>query len=578
METLSIHVDLSAFAFPFTILQLIGALVKPSLLVCVLIASLPVYAQKQTADLVLRHGVVLTVDAKDSVAQAIAVRDGRIVAVGTDSDMTRLIGPGTKVVDLAGRTVTPGLIDTHIHLLEGVTGSMYKVVLTSAASVAEVLDKVKARAETTPAGDWVEGNGWNEGVIAEHRAPTLAELDAISAGHPVFLENVTHHYAMVNSAGLAKLGIDAATKSPDGGTIVHDADGKPTGVLKEKANSDAIAAIPAKTKEQLRKGIQAALDQIHAEGLTGVKDIVDPDTWAAYLSYTKAGGLTAHVCPLMWVGYPLPAEAALEAIQKGRADSAAVQGGDLTICGAKILLDGSAMGRTAWRNEDYPVDPHRPDVPLGRGYAIVEPAQYMAMVKLFNAAGVSVGTHAIGDRAIDLAVDSYAEALKEHPQTGLRHSIIHVHEPSEHALDVMQELQKKYDAGYPEVQGGFLYFLGDSLPAAFGPEQSQHVMPFATYRKRDIIFAGGSDFPVTPFPPRFGLWASVAREPFEGRPSARILSEPRSLSMCMWHCAATRRGPRGRSFSRKRREPSRPASGPISPYGIAIPTACPRLI
>jgi predicted amidohydrolase YtcJ len=545
--------------------------VKPSLLVCVLIASLPVYAQKQTADLVLQHGVVLTVDAKDSVAQAIAVRDGRIVAVGTDSDMTRLVGPGTKVIDLAGRTVTPGLIDTHIHLLEGVTGSMYKVILTSAASVAEILDKVKARAEKTSAGDWVEGIGWNEGVIAEHRAPTLAELDAISAGHPVFLENVTHHYGMVNSAGLVKLGIDAATKSPDGGTIVHDANGKPTGVLKEKANSDAIAAIPAKKKEQLRQGIEAALDQIHAEGLTGVKDIVDPDTWAAYLSYAKAGGLTAHVCPLMWVGYPLAPPAALAAIQKGRADSAAVKGGDLTICGAKILLDGSAMGRTAWRNEDYPVDPHRPDVPLGHGYAIVEPAQYTAMVKLFNAAGVSVGTHAIGDRAIDLAVDSYAEALKEHPQTGLRHSIIHVHEPTNHALDVMQELQKKYDAGYPEVQGGFLYFLGDSLPAAFGPEPSQHVLPFATYRKRDIIFAGGSDFPVTPFPPRFGLWASVAREPFKGTFGSHPFGTAESVDVHVALRSYTAWAAR-QIFLEKE-------TGTIeaSPYGIAIPTACPRL-
>jgi len=491
--------------------------VKASLLVCALIAaSLLLHAQKQTADLVLQHGVVLTVDAKDSVAQAVAIRDGRILAVGSDTDVSKLVGPGTKVIDLTGRTVTPGLIDTHIHLLEGVTGSMYKVDLTRSASVAEILDNIKARAEKTPAGDWVEGFGWNEGVIAEHRAPTLAELDAISAGRPVFLENVTHHYAMVNSAGLVKLGIDAATKNPDGGTIVHNAEGKPTGVLKEKANSDAIDAIPAKTKEQLRKGIQVALDRIHAEGLTGVKDIVTSDTWAAYLSYAKTGGLTAHVCPLMWVGYPLTPEAALAAIQKGRLDSAAVPGGDLTICGAKILLDGSAMARTAWRNEDYPPDPRVPGTPVGRGYPIVEPAQYTAMVKLFNAAGVSVGTHAIGDRAIDLAVDSYAEALMEKPNIGLRHSIIHVHEPTDHALNVMQELQKKYDAGYPEVQGGFLYFLGDSLPAAFGPEQSQRVLPFATYRKRGIVFAGGSDFPVTPLPPRYGLWASVAREPLKG--------------------------------------------------------------
>jgi predicted amidohydrolase YtcJ len=459
---------------------------------------------------------VLTVDAKDSVGQAVAIRDGRIVAVGTDTVVAKLIGPKTKVIDLAGRTVTPGLMDTHIHLLEGVTGSLLNVELTQAASVAVILEKIKAKAAQTPAGEWVQGSGWNEGIIAEHRAPTLVELDAVSAGHPVFLENVTHHYAMVNSAGLSKLGIDATTKAPDGGTILHDASGKPTGILQEKANSDAIASIPAKTQEQLRQGIQAALDRIHAEGLTGVKDIVNPDTWAAYLNYAKTGGLTAHVCPLMWVGYPLRAEAALEAIRKGRADSAAVKGGDLTICGAKILLDGSAMARTAWRNEDYPTDPHRSDAPTGRGYPIVEPEQYKAMVKLFNAAGVPVGTHAIGGHAIDLVLDSYAEALKEHPQTGLRHAIIHEHEPSEHALKVMQELQTKYDAGYPETQGVFLYTLGDSLPAAFGPAQSQHVMPFATYRRMGMIFANGSDYPVGPFAPRLGLWASVAREPLKG--------------------------------------------------------------
>ncbi|PUB12666.1 amidohydrolase family protein [Novosphingobium sp. GV079] len=138
------------------------------------------------------------------------------------------------------------------------------------------------------------------------------------------------------------------------------------------------------------------------------------------------------------------------------------------------------------------------------------------MVSLFNRAHVSIGTHAIGDRAIDLAVDAYAAALAEAPSQGLRHSIIHAHEPTEHALDTMAALQKSYDAGIPEVQAEFLWTLGDSLPGAFGPERSRHIMPLATYLKRGILFTSGSDFGVTPLPARYGLWASVVRESLKG--------------------------------------------------------------
>jgi len=470
----------------------------------------------EPAEVVLRNGVVLTVDAQDTVAGAVAIRNGRVVAVGSDAVVAKLVGPHTKVIDLAGKTVTPGMIDTHAHVLSGVTDGMYKADLTRAASVAEILTRVKAQAEKTPAGDWVEGSGWNEGVIAEHRGPTLKELDAVTAGHPVLLENVTHHYAIANSAALAKVGIDATTKDPEGGTIVRDAGGQPTGLLKEAAQNLAINAIPPLTAAQYRRGVQAVLEQMHALGLTGVKDIVYPDAWAAYLAYAKSDGLTAHICPLMWAGTTVgSAKVTLSAIKHARTEVSALKSQDLGVCGAKILLDGSAMGRTAWRNEDYAPDPRRPG-PTGRGYSTVEPAQYRAMVKLFNAAGVPVGTHAIGDRAIDLAVDSYADALRESPQIGLRHSVIHAHEPTEHALTVMQELQKKYDAGIPETQSVFLYWLGDSLPAAFGPAQSQHLMPLATYRKLGMVFASGSDFPVTPLSPALGLWAAVAREPLKG--------------------------------------------------------------
>jgi predicted amidohydrolase YtcJ len=470
----------------------------------------------EPAELVLRNGAVLTIDAQDTVATAVAIRNGRVVAVGSDAMVAKLVGPHTKVIDLAGKTVTPGLIDTHSHVLSGVTEAMYEADLTRASSVAEILGLVKAQAEKTAAGDWVQGFGWNEGVIAEHRGPTLKELDAVTAGHPVQLENVTHHYAIVNSAALAKLQIDATTKDPEGGTIVRDAGGKPTGLLKEAAQNLAINAIPPLTVTQYRRGVQAVLEQMHAVGLTGAKDIVYPNEWAAYLAFAKSDGLTVHMCPLMWAGTTVDsAKVTLAAIARARTEAAAIQSHDLGVCGAKILLDGSAMGRTAWRNEDYAPNPRQAGS-TGRGYPTVDPAQYRAMVNLFNAAGVAVGTHAIGDRAIDLAVDSYADALSQNPQVGLRHSVIHAHEPTEHALKVMQELQKKYDAGIPETQSIFLYWLGDSLPAAFGPRQSQHLMPLATYRKLGLVFASGSDFPVAPLSPALGLWATVAREPLKG--------------------------------------------------------------
>ncbi|HET7750337.1 MAG TPA: amidohydrolase family protein, partial [Terriglobales bacterium] len=150
------------------------------------------------------------------------------------------------------------------------------------------------------------------------------------------------------------------------------------------------------------------------------------------------------------------------------------------------------------------------------GYPQTDPAVYREMVRLFHQNGVPVGTHAVGDRAMDWVVDTYALVEQEQPHPGLRHSIIHANLPTPHALDLMVRLQKNYDAGYPEMQPEFLWWIGDIYAGNYGPKRGQHLEPFNTLRARGIIWAGGSDYSVTPLPARYGLWASAARETLKG--------------------------------------------------------------
>jgi len=151
-----------------------------------------------------------------------------------------------------------------------------------------------------------------------------------------------------------------------------------------------------------------------------------------------------------------------------------------------------------------------------RGYPQVDPAVYREMVRLFHRNGVSVGTHAVGDRAIDWVVDTYALVEQEQAHPGLRHSIMHANLPTPHALDVLVNLQKQYDAGYPEMQPEFLWWIGDIYAASYGPKRDQRLEPFKTLQSRGILWSGGSDYPVTPVAARYGLWASTARQTTKG--------------------------------------------------------------
>jgi predicted amidohydrolase YtcJ len=192
--------------------------------------------------------------------------------------------------------------------------------------------------------------------------------------------------------------------------------------------------------------------------------------------------------------------------------------GRLVSAGVKLYIDGSGGARTAWMYDDWnknlkDVDTGNKGYPAnGEGY----PEIFKQQVTMFTAAGIHVGAHAVGDRGIDFVVDTFAEALKAHPIRGLRHSIIHANVPTDRAMRVMASLQKTYDAGYPEAQAPFLWWIGDTYAGNFGPTRNPRLEPFRSFVKHGVVWAGGSDYSVTPYPARYGLWASVARETMAG--------------------------------------------------------------
>ncbi|HTK29194.1 MAG TPA: amidohydrolase [Vicinamibacterales bacterium] len=469
------------------------------------------------ADLVLTGGRVLTVDARDSVAQAVAIAGGKIVAVGTDAEIRPLVRTSTRVIDLHGRTATPGLIDTHVHFSE--TDALYAIELgdTAITKIDDVLQRVAARVKGAKPGDWIRGRGWDEGKLAERRYITAADLDRVAPANPVWLEHTTGHYGVASSAALKLAGVDRETKDPPAGTIDRDASGRPTGVMKESAQALVTRLVPPYTREQQKAGLVKMIADFNREGMTGAKDPgIGPEKWDLYRELLREGALTVRVYALWSGARSVEGNAGVIArVDANPRPPASLGDGLLFSGGVKMFMDGSGGARTAWMYKDW--NRNATDVDTGNtGYPATPPDAYRQIVNALHDRGIHVSTHAIGDRAIDWVVDTYDMALSRKPTRGLRHGIIHANIPTDHAIDVMARLQRDYDAGYPESQAEFTWWIGDTYAGNFGPSRALRLNPFHTYTAKSIRWAGGSDYPVTPYAARYGLWASVARRTLHG--------------------------------------------------------------
>jgi predicted amidohydrolase YtcJ len=467
-----------------------------------------------SADLVLTGGAVYTVDAARSWAQAVAVRDGRIVAVGSDADMRPYAGARTEVVNLRGRMVLPGFQDAHVHVSGGGL-ERNRCDLTGVHTRQDYLAVIRDYADRSPEAEWITGGGWSMDVFPGG-VPSKDDLDEVIPGRPVFLANRDHHGAWVNSRALALAGIDAATPDPPDGRIERGAAGEPGGTLHEGAMNLVQRLVPAPGLEEQVAGIVAGQRYLHSLGITAWQEAivgdyaVVPDCFDAYREVARRGLLTARVTGALWW-------------QRGAglgqldflAERRAVAGqGRFRATSVKIMQDGVCENFTAAMLAPY-LDGH--GHPTGaRGTSFFDPEELKAAVTAIDARGFQVHIHAIGDRAVREALDAVAAARAANgPRLG-RHHIAHlqvVHPddlPRFRDLGVLANCQPLWASNEPQMTELTLPFLG--------PERSAWQYPFGSLARSGAQLCFGSDWPVSSPDPMWEMHTAVNRTTAPGYP------------------------------------------------------------
>ncbi|MEU3962718.1 amidohydrolase [Streptomyces buecherae] len=481
----------------------------------------------ETADLILTGGSVLTMDDAFTVAQAVAVTADRVVAVGTDAEIAALAGPGTRVIDLAGRTVLPGINDSHLHAAAwALTRPPFALDVghPTVRSIHDVTNAVREAAARTPRGQWITGLGWDVGYLAEcladqARRPHRGDLDAAAPEHPVCLTDFSGHMVWVNSAALERAGIDRDTESPSGGVIETDGAGEPTGILKETAQALVQRLVPPATVAQRKEAIRSAVAALHAEGITsftepglgpGGAEILggglDTGTLHAYVELARASQLASRVRVLL-LPAPMGGSAAdVTAGLRGLALPRDVDERRLAAIGVKVFADGVPPNETAWMHEPYPGGGHGALCVHGADAGLKQ-AELAEMIRVAHTAGYQLGVHVTGDRAIDAVVDAFVAAQQAHPRPDARHYVIHGDFASPGSL------AKLAAHGYGvNMNPAIKWTIADLMDDVVGRERSDYQWPVRSAVEAGIAVCVGSDAPITMPNWRQGVAAMLLRE------------------------------------------------------------------
>jgi len=488
-------------------------------------------ADLNSPDLVLVGGRILTMDSRSSVAEALAVRDGRILAVGSDAAVRPMAGPQTRVIDLAGKTVVPGLIDTHAHFGAAGLGD-YVVNLGPAKSVAGALELLKAFVARKKPGEWIITGGWHPpSQLAEKRYLTRQEIDSVAPNNPVYLRTVGH-FAMANSLALQKAGIDKTSPNPSGGSFEKDASGELTGVLVETAIPLVENLVPPFTEDEEIRQYKIAEGVLNSYGITSVVEGATSARDTRTLQKIALSNAATLRVGLMYRPEP-PAElSAWEAIMSGSGATSGFGDDWLKFGGIKIFYDGGMTLRTAMMRDVYP-DSHD----NYRGIAQQTPERLKQLVSIANKSNWRVGVHVVGDLGVDQVLDAFEAADKEKSIRDRRFILIHASLIRPEQMDRARALGVRVD-----FQNVFMWDKAATVERFLGKATADRALPTKTLIDRMGLdnLGAGTDFPVNPINPFLNIYIMVTRKDPNGNVYGASEAISREQALRLYTSAASR--------------------------------------
>jgi predicted amidohydrolase YtcJ len=468
------------------------------------------------ADTVLIHARIYTVHSKNPWVQAMAVRDGKIIAIGSDKEIASYQGPSTKVIDAKEHMALPGLMDAHVHMMAG-AAQLDGIPLSDAKTVGDFQKIIKDYAAANPNKKWIQGMGWAYSIFGKISLPHKRLVDEVVSDRPVYLAAYDGHTALANSKALRMAGITRKTPDPPSGIIVRDpATGEPTGVLMEAAGQLEGKAIPQPTREEELDRLTKAIHYASSLGLTRLISAgADAERVDLFDEIRKKGGLTARFTMARFTRAPVTPDEIriLEDNRKKYADDW-IDAGQV-----KFLLDGVIEAHTAAMLEPYEKDPSN------RGLLYFDPEKYKESVVRLDRLGFSISTHAIGDRAIRLALDAYEAANKANGRMDIRDRIEHIENPSAQdvprfgKLNVIAGMQPLHATPDPTNSGPW--------EESIGLQRAQRAFPWHSILTGGAHLSFGSDWCVVTLNPWPGLQILLTRETPEGLPSGGWLPNER---------------------------------------------------